>query len=177
MKESLESIAAAALRDQATDADLEALEQAILAEPNGANELRGIAEAHFVSDTGGQIPEAAPTSSPISWALAATTLVALAVGTLFLTLMVFQPKPQPGQNSHQFLTHQVSQTPEAATEIDTLLWGNEVPLEQVPLVTIDDLSRLSADTNTLHNVPEPTSATLLLLASTAWVARRRRPRR
>lgn len=161
------SLAAAAIANEATDAQLEALESAIMESAGGADLFRDIAEQQACTETAAQTAAQAAaqvraTSMPLParvallgfGAMAAACVVLLGAGLLYLHAA--RPLQQATAQ------HDVSVTANAEAGADPA-----IPL--IPAIPGDSAVPVAADT-----VPEPSTSLLLLSGLAAILLRRRR---
>lgn len=153
------SLAAAAIANEATDAQLEALESAIMESAGGADLFRDIAEQQVCTEAAAQVRA---TSMPLParvallgfGAMAAACVVLLGAGLLYLHAA--RPLQQATAQ------HDVSVTANAEAGADPA-----IPL--IPAIPGDSAVPVAADT-----VPEPSTSLLLLSGLAAILLRRRR---
>ena len=160
---SFESLANAAIEGDATDAQLEALESAILANDNGADRLRDLAEEAFagavpdmspivsVSEASAEMPDSSGNLRRIVFGLFAAASTAAAVAILAVGLFWFYQTKKPVVVEHL-----------PADVAEEMLAAADVPEEKEEAFPIGAVV-----------VPEPSTA-FLLLSSSLWMILRRR---
>ena len=168
----LETLAKAAIESEATDAQLEALENAIMDRDDGADVLRDMAEAHAMLET--PVPAAASMSGGkivrriVIWASA--TAVAAAAGLVLLAgaVVLYLNGIKNGKSGHPGpggdASVQIVAAPPSSAELPAANFGNgEFPLEASANESLPNQA-----------VPEPSTALLFFSGLSILMLRRRR---